>query len=621
MESSSVSVTPSSEEQIEEINSFTATSQRLPMDLVEKIWEYLDIKDRVNVQCVSKSWRDHSRTSAYIWKNMLYLGYDVQSNGPDICREVRILSQVGRWTKMKFSSLAVSLQTSTKEHIHSSKQLFHLLPQMKVQHLVISSKTSEVFDCLSDMQQQNSLEKFENISGLDCLPEREREKCIDVLNARVKLLSKGKEVQPIDYPKVWRLLERQLKEAKKAQDLSLFKAVSKCSKLRSLILDVDCKVLSHFSHDMPISQCKLDILSIQNTTGDPSTFLNADHYESKYAMVKKARVIDLIDYEGIKCKKMLSRILSAASQTLEYFSVTQLIPPLGDACDRPNCECATDRVTRIAKLPNLFILWMNVESSGKPTLTLKCPKLKFLRTNTMQSLHFLTEFPPIETLFITGTQSLDDDSWGLLVQLASDCLHTLYIYSDCLSESRFFNFFLQAEKFPHLRKIVVLASLDPLFRLKLDIFYNFSPTQLYSVCKIDSLVWQCAKEDEYPGVHTFDYMREHFSPNFRCIKQVSDGPINEMEYSAELMGEFVRCRLIDKMSHFQQFLQREHRAWPTIDPDTATSGDVLADLFSGIRIAEEGLVRADSPCESFYFYEEDEQDSNEFSDSTSDEVQ
>ncbi|PWN34667.1 uncharacterized protein FA14DRAFT_160175 [Meira miltonrushii] len=615
MDASSVSMEPSSTEQIEENNPSPSSSLQLPMKVVEQIWGYLSIRDRVNVQGVSKAWRDHSRTNAYIWKNMLHLENDDQHDRPDICRDMRILLHAGKWTKMNFSSLAISLQTSTKEQIQASKHLLDLLPQMKVQNLVITSKTSAIFDCLSNMRQQNTLHEFESISGLYCLPETEREECIDFLYARMEALDLE------DYPIVWTLLESRLKKAKASQDRALFKAVSKCSRLRSLILDVDCDVLSDLSQDMPISQCKLDILSVQNTTGEPASFLITKHYQSKYAMVKKARVIDLVDYEKIKCKKMLSKILSEASQTLEYFSVNLDTPSLGDECDRPNCDCITDSVARIAKLPNLFFLWMNVESSKKPAAKLRCPKLKFLRTNTMQSMHFFTEIPSIETLFITGTQSMDGDSWTLLSNIAADRLHTLYIYSDCLLEAQFFDFFLQAEKYPHLRKIVVLASLDPLFRLRINNFYNLSATQLYSVRKIDTLIWQCAKEDEYPGIDTRDYMREHFSPNFRCVKQVSDDPINEMEYSTELMGEFVRCKLIDKMNHFQQFLQREHQAWPFINPDSAISSDTLADLFADAQIAGDSLARASSPCESFYFYEEDEQDSNDFSlDSNSDEA-
>lgn len=587
----------------EAINSSTSNAVRLPMKVIERIWEYLDIKDRVKVQRVSELWNHHSRKSAYIWKNMLYLR-DCEA---DIRDQMRILSLVGKWTKMEFSHLAVSLQVFNEYQIHASKNFLLLLPGMNVQHLIISSKTSDIFKPMTEMRIKESLENFEKIPGLCCFSkEDERQHQIECMRSSLK---EPRSPIPSESPK-WQLLDGILRKAKNAQDLALLKGISNCSNLRSLILNIDYNLLSHFSQKMPIDQCELDILSVQNTTGENSTFLNVQQHRSEYDMVKKARVIDLIDFDAISCKKMLSNMLSAACQTLEYLTLNLCTPALEKICEQASCQCNKEPEIKFVRLPRLHILWLNIQNEPSPIVKFNCPNLKFLKVNSLQNLKIFLKIPSIEALFLTGTQDLNEDSaWSHLTQIAANTLRTLYIYSDCMSESRFFDLLFQKEKFPYLRKIVVLASQNPLFRLKLDIFYNLSPTKLYNFRKIDMLVWQCAKDDEYPGTATFDFMREHFTPNFRCIRQTFDDPVNDMEYSAELMGEFVRCKSeTDKLNHFQQFLQREHRAWPSIKSDSGMNGDNEDDLIA--LFAEKACIRADSPCESLYLYEDYDQNSD-----------
>ncbi|PWN34669.1 uncharacterized protein FA14DRAFT_154120 [Meira miltonrushii] len=507
---------------------------QLPIELISNIWRHLSLQDRVKIQQVSKLWREYSCDTIDLWKDALYLRDDLTK--ADICKDIRALSHVGRWTGMKFCSLTISLQYSTFGQIKASRTFFNLLPAMDVKNLIITSKATQIF-ATRGSGKKGSLE-------------------LSVLVHHLRSLQGPTVID--DTFKAWGSAMKDLELTNKTiWNLAYFNAISNCSKLRCLILQFDCKILFHFSKDMPISQCKLDILSIRNNEDDSFPISRHEQSEAVCDMVREARVIDLIDYPSLRCDSMLQKLLSAASKTIEYLTIsisalastTPSVPTINFSYQ----SSATTSVpeTLVIDLPKLKHLWLS-SKCVEPTIELNCPNLESLRVSRMEVFKYFTRIPSIRMLFIGRTQSsLNDFDWNVLSQIGGDRLHTLYLYSDCMPALDFFKLF-QAEMFPHLRKIVVLASSEKSSRIKIESFYDLTPKQLLRSRRVDSLIWQFASDDVFPGFSTQDFVREHFAEYFNCLR--SDDSI---KYSARIMGDFVQMRTeFDKMKHFQEFLQR-----------------------------------------------------------------
>ncbi|PWN34670.1 uncharacterized protein FA14DRAFT_184146 [Meira miltonrushii] len=509
----------SSNEPAEEVGS--STVPQLPIELIVKIWQHLNVQERVKVQQVSKGWLFNSKTNKSVWKDALHLRED-QSVRPDACKDLEMLLRIGKWTKFKFSRLAFTLQVSTVEQVRACKRFFELLPRSDVEDLVISSEASAK---LGEM--------------------------LDVLQTREQARAQHSETQDdflFD-------LDRRLVGWKircTSQFDALLNSILDCSKLRSLILEIDRKILYTFEQNTPISQCKLDILSIQSAPEIRSSVPDG-HDVAICDMVEKARVIDLIDYTAIECGRMLLRILFAASTTLKFLTINIFTRASFQACERAGCGCPEELETTFINLPNLKHLWLSNKGGKESAMKLVCPNLDSLRLKSLDDFEHFALIPSVKMLFIESEALSWNLAWILLTRLAADRLDTLYLYSDCMFEWDFFKLF-QAETFPFLKKIVVLVSPDSLHRLKLDIFFNCSVEQLLKIRTIDTLIWQCAVDDELPNPSTHEYMHEHFTKNFQCFKkQISNDPI---ECSAEIMGNFISLKTgIEKMEYFQQFLQ------------------------------------------------------------------
>lgn len=538
-----LSVISSSNTQAEENN--PSTIPQLPIEVLHNIWRYLSLKERVKVQRVSTSWRDHSRTTKSLWKD-LHLFRDVDFNQADICKDVEILSQISKWTEIP--TLAVFLQLTTKEHIAASKKIIGLLPSIKVQHLVIKFVSRE-FSYLPSWQprEEYGIHNFESIPGLYCLPEE----AIQVFKSNISL-STGQQGSTNHFSALYEAITK----AGIDQDKALFNAISTCSNLRSLILDVQSDVLTHFSQDMPVARCKLDILSIRCFPTSFETSLKDQHRKTIYNMVKEARVIELVKRFSMESYDELGDLLSKASSSLEYLAIRSV-----DQGAKRTYEGA------IINLPNLthFQFYGFFNSPFK----IYCPNLDSLMITNINDIERLENNPSIGSLLIGEgelimTMEARKSAWDRLIKIGANRLHTLYLYVHCISEENFLKIFLQANIFPHLRKIIVLASGQSsasLRRVSLNSFNKLSREQLLNVRKIDTLIWQCVYLNDVPTLYIKELIGKHFATNCEFIGRNHNRSFNDLQYSTEFMGNFVKFKSVsDKAEYFQEFLRRSSKA-------------------------------------------------------------
>lgn len=97
-------------------------------------------------------------------------------------------------------------------------------------------------------------------------------------------------------------------------------------------------------------------------------------------------------------------------------------------------------------------------------------------------------------------------------------------------------------------------------RVNLNSFNKLSPTQLLEVRKIDTLIWYCEDKDKFPTSSTQELIGKHFATNFKCTGRDHNRSLDDLEYSAEIMGDFVQFKSVsEKAEYFQEFLQRSSK--------------------------------------------------------------
>lgn len=456
-------------------------TQNLPIELWQNIWLFLDIQERVKIQRVCKTWHDCSIASKNLWKGTLYLRDDQEINA-DTKLDYSILSQIKSWKDdVRFDQLSITLRCDTTEQFKASVNFLEMLPFTNVRDLVLGSGDGSRSDDWSTLY------------------------------------------------------------------VTRIRKVQICMNLRALIMNSPRGSMPPLARKGNATPTQLEILSIsmnkENYHGQfqeekqnirmASSFQEGDPIRH---IVKKARVIDLLDTKEQICDCLTISFLEIAANTLEYLTINIV----SAAVFSPSCLPAE---TKIIHFSNLRFFALEADDLRQDAVRFNCPNLQSLQVSHVPNLEIFKPCPPLQSLYING--NFDDKSkyWHFLELIPNKNLQKLFVKTSpqlfrIIIHQLHNNFAL-----PKLQKLVVIKPIPSLTEQCLLDLYG-PPSSINR--KLHTLIWQYVnlpKQNESKEKNGLEFILKHVADNFTRYDTNPEFPnLTTYRFSPTILDEFAECR-------------------------------------------------------------------------------
>ncbi|PWN34665.1 uncharacterized protein FA14DRAFT_32685 [Meira miltonrushii] len=459
-------------------------SSKLPMELWEKIWESLNVPDRVMVQRVCKDWHGYSIASKRLWKDMLHIRDD-QSVNADTKLDYSILKQITGWTDdMHFDQLSITLRCDTAQQSNASFNFLEMLPSTEVRDLVLGS---------GEIGNDSQLSNWTRLYGVR------------------------------------------------------MEKIQQCMNMRSLIMNLPAGSMPRLATKVNVTPTPLEILSIsmkrehyhgpfvQELQGIriASSFQESDAIRQ---VVKGARAIDLIESQDQICDRFTISFLGLAASTLEYLTINIVSATAFEPSLLPS-------ETTIIHFPNLRFFALEADDLRKDAVKFNCPNLQSLQVSHVPNLEIFKPCPPLQSLYIKGKPNDESEYWKFLELIPNENLRNMFVRTSPYLFCTIVNQVHNKSALPNLQKLVVIGPIPSLSEQAILALYGPSSSIKH---KLRKLIWQCvgmSREDENKEKNGLEFILKYVAEKFIRYNVNPDFPdLATYQFSPTILEEFAEYR-------------------------------------------------------------------------------